>query len=106
MADETTKLYTSKIKIGGNVYYLKDNDARSLISVLNGASTVDGSVLNSIKLYAKDADYGETTLGTALGVVEGKIKTLEGDKTTAGSVTFKALTFENIHENIRIDCIV
>lgn len=90
MADElNAKSYTSKIKIGGVVYNLKDNEAQSLIAVLNGAKTVDGSVLNSIKLYAQNADYGATTLAEALGTVESKVSTLNSDKTTDGSVAFQ-----------------
>lgn len=90
MAEEAlSKNYTSKIKIGGVVYNLKDTDARNLLATLNGANTVEGSVLNSIKSYAQNADYGDVTLGYALGQVEGKVATLRADKTVEGSVDYK-----------------
>ena len=67
MAEETgLKNYTGKLKIGGIVYYLKDIDASNILTTLNGSDTVSGSILNSIKLYAKDGEYAGSTLGTAL----------------------------------------
>lgn len=88
MAD-TEKNYTSKLNIGGTVFYLKDADAQSAISLLNGAKTVSGSVLNAIKLNAADADYQETTLGAALGVAESQLAVLIANQNTNGSVDFK-----------------
>lgn len=93
MAEELSeKLYTSKLNINGNIYYLRDTDAQALIAKLNGADTVEGSVFNSIKTLAQNADYGETTLGTALTNAEGKIATLNGDVKTEGSVKFQIYT--------------
>lgn len=90
MAEEMdVKSYTSKLKIGGTVYYLKDDDARSLIAKLNGADTIEGSVLHSIKTYGAKAAYGESNIETALSNAEGLISKLNGDKTVDGSVKFQ-----------------
>lgn len=66
MADDL-KNYTSKLKIGSTVFYLKDIEAQEAISLLNGAVSVEGSVKNTIRNEAKDATYSITYTYTPTG---------------------------------------
>lgn len=54
------KNYSTKLKIGGSIYWLKDTEAQNAITLLNSAVGVSGSVADSIYNNSKDALYAYT----------------------------------------------
>lgn len=57
MAD---KNYSTKLKIGNSIFWLKDTEAQNAITLLNSAIGVSGSVADSIYNNSKDALYAYT----------------------------------------------